>query len=52
MGYFTVGNIKCPNCDYEGKAKAVGSGFGAFILAVALIIISFFFWPLFIVAIL
>jgi len=41
--------IKCPNCGFEGKAKIKGSGGGKWILWFALLVISFFFWPLFLV---
>lgn len=52
MGYFYVGNIKCPNCEYTGKAKAKGPSGVLYIIALALFIISFFFLPLFFIAIL
>lgn len=42
--------IKCPNCQYEGKAKIKGSGCGLWLLFLVLFFISFLFWPLFIVA--
>jgi hypothetical protein len=53
MGYLFVDNIKCPNCNYKGKAQAVGSGCGSYLIALTLFLISWFlFWPLLIVAIL
>lgn len=42
--------IKCPNCQYEGKAKIKGAGCGLWLLFLVLFFISFLFWPLFIVA--
>ncbi|WP_027355107.1 LITAF-like zinc ribbon domain-containing protein [Desulfosarcina sp. BuS5] len=42
--------IKCPNCQYEGKAQIKGSGCGLWLVFLVLFSISFLFWPLFIVA--
>jgi len=42
--------IRCPNCNYEGKAQVKGTGCGLWLLFLAAFFISFLFWPLFIVA--
>ena len=42
-------SVHCPNCHYQGKAKIKGTGCLGWIVFLALLIISFFFWPLFIV---
>ena len=42
-------SIYCPNCNYEGKAKVIGTGCAGWIVFVALFIISLFFWPFFII---
>ena len=42
--------IRCPNCGYEGRAQIKGSGCGLWLLFLALFLVSFLFWPLFIVA--
>ena len=41
--------IRCPNCNYEGRASIQGSGCGLWLLLLALFFISLFFWPFFIV---
>lgn len=43
-------NIECPNCKYTGRAKLVGPGCGAWFAFLIILIISFYFWPLFLVA--
>lgn len=45
-----VKEIRCPNCNYEGKAQIKGSGGGLVILFLILFFVSFLFWPLFFVA--
>jgi hypothetical protein len=45
-----VKQIKCPNCNYEGKASVQGSGCGLWLLFLVLFFVSFLIWPLFIVA--
>ena len=45
-----VKQIKCPNCDYKGKASVQGSGCGLWLLFLVLFFVSFLIWPLFIVA--
>ena len=42
--------VKCPNCGYEGKAMIKGAGCGMWLVFLALLVASFVFWPLFIVA--
>lgn len=42
--------IRCPNCNYEGKAQVVGTGCGMWLVFLVVFIVSFFLWPLFIVA--
>ena len=41
--------IRCPNCNYEGKAQVAGSGCGLWLIFLALFFVSFLFLPLFIV---
>jgi len=41
--------IHCPNCHYEGTEKILGAGCAGWILWLGILIVSFFFWPLFIV---
>ncbi len=41
--------IHCPNCKYEGKAKDITPGCLQLIFLVVLVMLSIFFWPLFIV---
>ena len=43
-------DIKCPNCNYEGKASVQGSGCGLCLLFLILFLVSFIFPPLFIAA--
>ena len=47
---FKVKEVRCPNCNYEGKAQIKGSGGGLVILFLILFFVSFLFPPLFIVA--
>ena len=42
--------VRCPNCGYEGKARIKGSGCGLWILFLAVFLLSFLFWPLFLIA--
>ena len=42
--------IRCPNCEYEGKAQVKGAGCGHGLLFLILFFVSFLFPPLFIVA--
>jgi hypothetical protein len=42
--------ITCPNCTFDGKAKAKGTGCGLWLLFGVLVLLSFAFWPLFIAA--
>ena len=42
--------IHCPNCNYEGRAKIKGTGCIAWLVWLGIVIVSFFFPPLFIVA--
>lgn len=44
-----VKEIRCPNCNYEGKAQIKGSSGVLAILFLILFFVSFLFWPLFIV---
>lgn len=44
-----IKQIKCPNCNYIGKASVKGSGCGLWLLFFTLFFISFLFCPLFIV---
>ena len=39
--------IHCPNCHFEGNAKRISS-YGGAMLFIILLIVSIFFWPLFI----
>ena len=41
--------IHCPNCGYEGRAKVKGTGCVAWLVLLGLFIVSFFFWPFFII---
>jgi len=41
--------IRCPNCNYEGKAKIKDVGGGPVIILLILFFISLFFWPFFII---
>ena len=42
--------IRCPNCQYQGKAQLKGAGCGLWLLFLSVFFISFLFFPLFIVA--
>lgn len=42
--------IRCPNCNYEGKAQIQGTGCGLWLIFLGLFLISFLIWPLFLVA--
>ena len=42
--------IRCPNCGFEGKAQVRGTGCGLWLIFLALVLVAFLFWPLFIVA--
>lgn len=37
--------IKCSNCNYQGKAEVLGSGCGLWLTFLALFIVSFWFLP-------
>jgi hypothetical protein len=41
--------IHCPNCNYEGYARLKGTGCLNWIIFLALFLVSFLFWPLFLV---
>lgn len=41
--------IRCPNCNYEGNPRYKGTGCGPWILLLGLFLVSFLFWPLFVV---
>ena len=43
--------VHCPNCGYEGRARVVGRGCGMWLLWLALLVVSFFFLPLFLVTV-
>lgn len=38
--------IKCPNCKFEGVAEIRGAGGMVWVLAIALIFLGLFVWPL------
>lgn len=38
--------IKCPNCDYEGKAAVKGAGTGLWIALLVFVLVSLVFWLL------
>lgn len=42
--------IRCPNCNYEGKAKIVGNSAVSIVIFISILLLSFIFWPLFIVS--
>jgi hypothetical protein len=41
--------IHCSNCNFEGRAKVKGAGCLAWIVLLATFLISFLYWPLFII---
>ncbi len=43
--------IHCPNCDYEGKARVVGTGCSLWLLFLFVVIVSFYLPPLVIIAV-
>ena len=42
--------IRCPRCDYNGRAKTKGTDIGYWWLSFAILLSSFLFWPLIIFA--
>jgi DNA-directed RNA polymerase subunit RPC12/RpoP len=44
--------IHCPQCHYEGSAKVKGTGWGLALFGFIVLICGFYFWPLFLVAVL
>lgn len=43
--------IRCPRCDYSGRAETKGTDRGLWLLFVLLLIFSLLFWPLIILGV-
>lgn len=37
--------IRCPNCEFEGKAEAMGGGCGLPLTGLIILFVGFFLWP-------
>lgn len=52
MGFALMAKqIRCPKCDYSGRAKTKGTDTGLWLLFVILLLSSLIFWPLIILGV-